>query len=122
MTALWARVAPQNSLVFVEDSRGGEVPLSINNSLVSYTSTCLAIGCLCETDGETTIGIGYFENMDTGLTLEFTGFIETPSLIIAINDINRTRLLEISVKSSKTNLEVWANHDVEPDKIVVRLF
>lgn len=121
MKNLWIRAAPPNSLILVEDSSGGEVPLSMNESLTSFTSTCLAIGCLSDMDGETNIGIGYFDYLDEGVNLAFSGSLETPNLKIAINAVFGLRLLETKFKQIKTQIEVWVNHSIEPDRIIVRL-
>ena len=66
MMATSTRVKPPNSLVLVEDSSGGELPTSMNQSLIAATASCVAVGCRSEDDGETEIVLGHCSGVDTG--------------------------------------------------------
>ena len=118
MTTL-IRLAPPNSMIFVEDSRGGRIPDSMNQSLISATESCIAVGCQAEDDGETEIVLGYCNNVDTGELPVFDGVLQTPSRKLVVRTVLGTTLLEMPVPRAETKLRVWANDRTEPDQIAV---
>lgn len=113
------RTAPPNSLVLVMDPRGGEIPASMNQSLVSATNSCIAIGCLSEDDGETDVCLGPRSNVDSGERPVFDGTLATPSRKVAVKTVLGETLLEATVPAAVTHIRVWANDAAEPDRIVI---
>jgi hypothetical protein len=65
-------IAPENSLIFVMDHSVGEVPESMNKQSISYTDTCVAIGTLSASDGETNLILtDEIYNLSEDLSLRF---------------------------------------------------
>lgn len=113
------RTAPPNSLVLVMDPQGGEIPGSMNQSLISATNSCIAIGCLAEDDGETEILLGLGSDMDPGERPVFEGRVATPSRKISVKTVLGGILLESAVPAAETRIRVWANDSAEPDRIMI---
>ena len=114
-----ARIAPPNSLLLVSDERGGEIPQSQAGALLTFTSSCIAIGSLCEIDGETEITLGQADEVDPGGEPHFEGSLETPTRRLAVRTVLGDTVLEVWVPDLRTSLRIWVNDSAEPDKIVV---
>ncbi len=119
MMAPSVRATPRNSVVLVEDSNGGDVPTSVDRSLILSTDSCITIGCRAEDDGETEITLKHGSNIDTGDQLAFEGSLRTPSRKVVVRTTHNVTLLEISVVSTETKVRIWVNDPTEPDRITV---
>ena len=111
------KVAPPNSVLLIEDSSGGEVPVSMSRSLVAATASCIAIGCRPEDDGETEISLGRSQEMGGGEQLVFEGSLRTPSRRLAVRTVYGATLLDMTVQAAETTVRIWANDPSEPDRI-----
>ena len=115
-----ARLAPPNSLVLIMDRSIGEVPESMNGALIAATPSCVAVGTLSEHDGETSITVSD-EKPDPGLGLSivFDGDLSTPARNLAVCSVDDVPVIKTTVSSSNARVQVWANHNSEPDSIYV---
>ena len=113
------RLAPPNSLVLVEDSSGGEIPMSMNQSLIAATPSCIAVGCRAEDDGETEITLGPCSCVDAGEQPVFAGLLQTPNRRLAIRTVHGVTLLEMPVPATETTVKIWVNDSREPDHVTV---
>jgi len=113
------KAAPPYSIILVEDPSGGEVPSSIRGELISSTRSCIAVGCRSSSDGDTEFVLGPTAEADPGSPPAFSGSLETPNLKVIIRDVEGRIILECRTSSLDTNLRIWVNDPVEPDKIVV---
>lgn len=113
-------LAVPNSVIFVADRDVGETPQDIGDSLVASTSSCIAVGTLCQIDGETLILL-YDEpaNSDSMAGLVFDGFLDTPSGQVCIFSVLDERLLESNITGPRCRVQVWVNDESEPDEIRV---
>lgn len=118
------RIAPQNSVVFVTDVRGGMPPQYEDGKLINHNEFCVGIVCYPEIDGETEIVLaGAFENgfseMITGLELAYDGNIATPSKVLLISTVMDEPVLQEAVPETVTRLRVWISHPKWPEKVVI---
>jgi hypothetical protein len=113
------RVAPANSLVLVSDEGGGEIPVTMAQSIVASTSSCLAIGCNSEVDGETELILGPANEVDPHTEPEFQGKLDTPAHNVVVRSVLGERLLELRVSRAQTRISIWVNDSTEPDKIII---
>lgn len=115
-----ARLAPPNSLIIIEDSSGGEIPSSLNNVLLSFTDSAIAIGCKCEFDGEINITI-----LEAGENIEhpvvFDGKLKTPSGKICIRTVLGESILEAPVPAEECSIKIAVHDLLEPDEIFITL-
>jgi hypothetical protein len=112
-----ATLTPPNSLFVIEDQLGGDIPDSMDNLLISATSSCIVIGCKAEDDGETEISVGSLIDVDTGEQAVFDGQVSTPSRKLVVRTVLGLTVLELTVLETKTRVRIWANDEMEPDRI-----
>ncbi|PWR24266.1 hypothetical protein [Zavarzinia aquatilis] len=115
-----ARLAPPNSLIIIEDSFGGEIPSSLNNGLLSFTASAIAIGCKCEFDGETNIKV-MESSGNIAHPVVFDGKLKTPSKRLSIRTVLGESILEAQVPSEESTVKISANDLLEPDEIFIIL-
>src|SRR4029077_10514674 len=104
-----ARIAPPNSVVLVSDATGGEIPKSMDDCLISSTTSCIAIGCRSEADGETDIALGALLEVAQGGSPDFEGLVATPSRRIVVRTVLGDTILDATVPATNTNVRVWVN-------------
>ena len=116
-------VAPSHSVLLVMDQTVGEVPESMAGALVAATSSAVGVGTLGEHDGPTSITLKdeVDPTRDAGLQKVFGGDLETPGGSIAVCTSEGEVLLESTVDSICTSVQVWVNDLSEPDCITIRL-
>lgn len=114
-----AVVRAPNSVVLIGDP-AGEVPQSMTGTLVSATSSCVAVGTLSDTDGETTIRVvSAARALNPPTQLAFEGEIKTPSNRLTVTSVLDDTYLERVVDGPSVPLEIWVNDLEEPDDICV---
>lgn len=115
------RLAPPNSVLLVMDQATGEPPQKMDG-VVAATASCVAIGTLCEVDGETLVEVS-----DEGTSREvlseteraFRGVIATPSRRVLVCTAALTPVAELPVSADAATVEVWTNDRSEPDRVVI---
>lgn len=115
----FARLAPPNSIVIIEDISGGEVPDLIKGSCIAATASCIAVGTLCEIDGETEFRLGTRSEVDPGTPPIFQGRLKTPSRKVAIRSVPNDIILEMPVPQPEVTISIWVNHPIEPDQVII---
>ena len=113
---------PMNSLILVLDPTSGEIPLSMDRRLVASTPSCVAVGTLCEADGETAITLtddSGLPRSDPAMQLAFEAIIDTPRRDLSVCTVDLKPVLSLRVSTKRTRIEIWANHPSEPDRICV---
>jgi hypothetical protein len=112
------RVAPPNSLLLIMDPDAGQPPLELHDAALAATDSCIAIGTLCEIDGETTIQLGVEPSAGSpGIAQVFEGQIATPSRRIAVCTALNSVLASIEVTGSLTRVRIWTDDPTEPSQI-----
>jgi hypothetical protein len=114
-----AEAAPPNSLILVVGSKHPVVPSTFGNGLVAGTSSCIAIGCKAEDDGPTKFTLGSVDELSTLLKPTFTGRLEVPDRMVALETVYGDRIVEQLVQSCSVTVMVWLNDGVEPDEVIV---
>ena len=101
------------ALVLVEDSAGGEPPLTVPGQLVAATPSAIAVGCAASATTELTVGdLGAAEGKASAPV--FDGQLATPSRRLAVRTILGATLLEVTVPTIDTRVRIWANTATEP--------
>lgn len=113
------RLAPPNSVVFVSDANGGEVPSSMGGAVVAASGSCVAVGCRSEDDGETEFTLGTLAELDRSEQPAYVGILKTPSRRVAVRSILGRCLLDTAVSGELTRLTIWVNDPREPDEVVI---
>jgi hypothetical protein len=120
MTALEARLEPDNSIIFVADPTWHyEIPLdAVATAPIVSSPSCIVIGTLAAMDGETTIKLGESIS-DRPDQLGFEGELETPGKTVRVIGSVIDDILTMRVPGTKTHVKVWVNRTVEPDLIII---
>jgi hypothetical protein len=114
-----AKFAPPYSLILVAGSRGAEIPISMGESIVASTDSCIAVGCRPEIDGDTEFTLGETHEVDPGDHPTFRGILKTPNRRIALRSVIGQTILETPVPEQQTIVRVWVNDPSEPDQVIV---
>ncbi|NVN87020.1 MAG: hypothetical protein HXX15_13145 [Rhodopseudomonas sp.] len=114
------RIAPPNSLFFLEDPSGGKSP-EIDDRPVRIWSTrsCIIVACLCFVDGETEFDASTSAADVPSTPAAFDGILDTPSGIVEVSTSEREVLLRCDVGTHVTRVRVWTDHPTEPEHIHV---
>jgi len=116
------KIAAPNSLLLVMNGGTVEIPESIDGRLVASTPSCIAVGTLSAADGETSVTLTD-ENahvlLDPALREVFRGNLAMPERRVEVCTVLLEPILSIAVPSTQGNVQIWANHETEPDKLVV---
>jgi hypothetical protein len=121
MTNLETSVAPDNSIIFVEDPSGdNDIPVdSVGNAPIVATSSCIVIETQATVDGETTIRLGgAFDNPEGELA--FDAMLETPGRVVAVRGVRLEIYLSLPVKNPMTSIKIWVNERNRPDLITIQ--
>jgi hypothetical protein len=122
MTTTSITLAPPNSLVFIEDAKGGMVPdpdsITPEAGIIA-TDTCIAVCCLCSDDGPTKITMGPVQEVDPGEHPAFDGILATPTRTVAVTTVEADGVLVANVPALRTRIRIWTNRPKEPDNVVV---
>ena len=112
------RVAPPNSLLLIMDPDAGEPPIEMGNAALAATESCIAIGTLCEIDGETRVHLGMAPTAGSpDVARAFEGLITTPSRKLVVCTVLNSVLASIEVEGALTRVRVWTDHPTEPSQI-----
>jgi hypothetical protein len=113
-------VSPPNSLILVMDHASGELPTDIAGKLIAATASCVAVGTLSAADGETTITLtDEFDEARKEFELVFDDAVLTPQREISVCNVRNEKLLTVQAPSLITRVQIYANDDREPDRIVI---
>jgi hypothetical protein len=115
------RIAPSNSLLFIEDISGGEIPVTVGPARLWSTSSCIAIGCLASMDGETEVTLGASDQVSPEWEPAFDGILKTPTRKVVVSTVEGDNVLVADVASERTRVRIWTNHPIEPDKVSIGL-
>jgi hypothetical protein len=91
----------------------------MGRSLIAATSSCIAVGCRSESDGETEFILGTTGDIDPGLHPAFEGMLKTPNRKVAVRSVLGKTILEATVSELQTKIRVWVNDPKEPDRIII---
>lgn len=112
-------IAPPNSVLLVGDMEHSAIPVSMHNSVVSATGSCIAIGCRAQHDGPTSLRIGSDGDFTVADRLVFEGDLATPRRQFSLFSVLNEEIISIAVPRETTRLKIWVNDTSEPDRISI---
>jgi hypothetical protein len=112
------QIAPPNSFIVVIDRASKlDVPRVIaGRKNVAGTPSCIAIGTLCNIDGETCVSLT--DQAPPGEPV-YDGILETPKRRVSVCSMLLDPFVECDVPSETTRVRVWTNRPSEPDNIQI---
>jgi hypothetical protein len=111
-----------NSLIFIRDSKLEDLP-EIDGLADFYwaTRSCVAVSCLPDSEGKTTITIGTGLEIGQKKVPLFDRKIETPSRTIHVETVLANTILTAKVSGPQTRLRIWTNGHRATDSVIVAL-
>ncbi len=122
MTVKKAIVTPEYLSFYIAGSDYFDVPLDHDRVGIVADGRSINVGCLYWNDGDTTITLGPFEEIEKPEgPPKFDGLLDTPEHRILITDANIPEILSMAVTGTRTRVRIWTNHKTEPDDVVIAL-
>lgn len=121
---LEVKIAPPNSILLVMDRETIDIPESMEGELISATPSCVAVGTLSEFDGETSVTLtneGRLAHEADGLREIFRGDLEVPSKEVYVCTSLNEVVLQLSVSTTRTQIAIYSNHQLEPSRLYIVL-
>lgn len=110
-------IAAPNSLILVMDHSAGVLPDYIGDNLVAATDSCVAVGT--SSKGETSVSLSSRKDDGFAGKLVYSGMIHVPTKQLSVCNVLNEKLLTVEIESDEVALEVYADDDIEPDKIEI---
>ena len=101
------------------DHTAGRIPEAVSSSVATSTESCIAIGTLCEADGPTTITLTTELDGSGDCFPVFTGHLSVPSSRLSLFNTGMQELMYLRLTGATAHVTVLANHDSEPDTIII---
>ena len=121
MTPSSASVKVLNSLLYIKDARKPDLPAVNGRGAYWSIPSCVAVSCLPDCDGPTTITIAASPQVRVGEKLLFDSLLETPSRRIVVETVLGKAILEQDVPSDTTRVRIWTNGSRDTDQVLVGL-
>lgn len=106
-----------NSLLFVNDASNENIPEIDGKGGLWTNSSCVAVSCLPDSDGDTKIILGPVLEVGIAQHLLFEGSVNTPTRKLSVDTVLAEILLETDVPDTKTHLKIWT--DGYPDSKII---
>jgi hypothetical protein len=104
---------PPNGFVWIaDDMQTAELPDFPTESQLAATSSCIALGCCWDVDGETTFTLGAATGLSPTDEPAFDEVIETPNRKVTVWTIELRKLLEMKVPTPHTRIRIWRNRKI----------
>lgn len=87
----------------------------------SRTSSCVAVGCTPDVDGETEFIVLVDGMAADQMSLGFDGELDLPTQMFAIRTVDGVTIFDLPMQVSRIGLRVWADHATEPSRVVVAI-
>lgn len=115
------RVPVLNSLVFIRDPTIEELPKIDGLSAVWVTTSCVAVSCLPDSEGETNIAIGPAQEIGLSGKPLFDGWLKTPSRALVVETVLKEAIVETRVPNLNTRVRIWTNGHRATDFVIIGL-
>lgn len=122
MNTIAAHVAVLNSLLFIKDADTKALPKIDGRGSCWSTPSCVAVSCMPDCDGETEVIIGNSsEILKKTEKLLFDGVLETPTGCVTVQTVLGEKILEQTVTTIRTRLQIWTDGFRDTAKVIIGL-
>ena len=110
-----------NSLVFIRDPTNVD-RLEIDGiGRVWSSDSAVAVGCVPDCDGDTTITIGWEDEVSPDAALVFDGVLPTPSGTIVVETVPAVTVLETNGVPERTRVRIWTDGSQATERVTIGL-
>lgn len=106
-------------MLFIKDATRREIPDIDGDASIWSTSSCIAVMCRPDVDGDTDITVGLAKEVDPGTSPLFEGQLNTPSRRIALEIVPGDKILELPVPDGRTRARVWTDGLRCAEKVII---
>jgi hypothetical protein len=121
MTSQTVRLPVQNSLLYIKDSRTNDWPYIDGIQGVWTTLHCVAVSCLPDCDGETTLTVGTMDEVSQSEAPRFEGRLKTPSRRVVVDTVADEKVIEMPVLHTDTRIRIWTDGHLGTEFVIVGL-
>ncbi|WP_421724228.1 hypothetical protein [Bauldia sp.] len=121
MKAVSTKVPVLNALVYFRDPASNDDPEidGKKRPRIWATSSCVAAGCLPDSEGDTEIVMGPSGDVTPDKQLLFDGSLETPSRRLIAELVVDREILRVEVPNTITHLQIWTDGTNASERITV---
>lgn len=121
MTVAATALEVPNSLLYVRDPALRTLPEIDGLTAEWHTPSCVAISCLPDSDGPTTIAIGPSREVGRDKALVFDHVLDTPSRELIIEIVPGIEVLRVDVPRRMTRVRIRTNGNRDTDNVIFGL-
>jgi hypothetical protein len=111
-------VAPEYLSIYVAGKRKISPPIDLDYGGIAATEDCITVPCLYWNEGDTTVTIAKFAELNPKSAPSYEGVLNTPEKILMISEANAD-IRDIPVSSVRTPIRIWIDHPTQPQHIVI---
>jgi hypothetical protein len=124
MVTVTESLAPRSSLLLIMGRDATGIPESMDGEPVISTASCIAVGTRHEADGKTSVTLTDETEVGSGcqqkgLRRVFSTVLDTPKRVLMVCTVPLQTVAKLPVAGVRTKIEVFANHENEPDHICI---
>lgn len=112
-------IRPVNSIIFICDRAGGQVPRWQKDQQILSTDSCISVACYPEQDGPTKVTLGFASEVDPGHQADFDGVLKAPNRVLTVQNVPHEILLAINIAKGIVRVQVWLNSKKWADDVVI---
>jgi hypothetical protein len=122
MNLIAAQVRALNSLLFIKDAHGRDLPIIDRNGPIWSTRSCVAVGCMPDCDGPTEVIIGDTAALQISSgKLVFDACLDTPTRKLVVETVLGEKILEQNVPGPTTHVRIWTDGSLDTDRVIIGL-
>lgn len=115
-------LAPECVSFYISGSDDFEVPVDRVLPGVTATPQCIVATCMYYNDGDTTVTLGPSNELPPqDMPMRLDSVLDTPKHRVLLSDVHMPEILSMGVPGSRTRIRIWANHETQPDDVVIAL-
>ncbi len=114
-----------HAIIFIYDPKESnvDIPEYEHNKLTAFSSSCISVVTIPDFEGKASVTLVDKASNDDikGLTLVFSGSINTPNKTVGISTSEEEAFLSKTVNTQKTQVSIWANDPHSPTRIIIQV-
>lgn len=110
-----------NSLLWIRDPTLEDLPEIDGHGALWSTPSCVAVGCVPDCDGDTTVTVGPAQEVGLETAPLFDSILPTPSGGLIVETVMKEAILQASVRSAETRVRIWTDGHPASEFVIVGL-
>jgi hypothetical protein len=111
-------VAPEYLSIYIAGKRKISPPIDHDYGGIAANEDCITVPCLYWNEGDTTITVAKFEELNPKSMPNYDGELYTPERVLMISEANAD-IRDIAALSVRTRIRIWIDHPTQPQNVVI---